>query len=78
METAYETFEEGGSYYARGTVFVIAMVDRNTLKLIGYIEQAFLTEDEAEELINTSRTENDIAYIIQEKAFTTEIHRREE
>lgn len=78
METAYETFEEGGCYYARGTVFVIAMVDRNTLKLIGYIEQAFLTEDEAEELINTSRTENDIAYIIQEKQFTTEIHRREE
>lgn len=71
----FETFEEDGVHYARGSVFVIAMVDRETLKLRGYIEQAFLTEDDAEELINTSHTENDIAYIIQEKAFTTEIHR---
>lgn len=73
----FETFEEDGTHWAKGSVFVIALVDRGTLKLTGYISQAFVSEDEAEELINTIHTDNSLAYIIQEKEFMIPIHRSE-
>lgn len=74
----FTTFEEDGVYQGSGSMFVIALVDRDNLKLRGYMEQAFLTEDDAEEALNTSQTDNSIAYIIQEKPFTFTIHRTEE
>lgn len=74
----FTTFEEDGVYQGSGSMFVIALVGRDTLKLKGYVKEAFLTEDDAEEALNTSQTDNSIAYIIQEKPFTFTIHRTEE
>lgn len=76
-ESQFETFEENGTHWARGSVFVIALVDRDTLKLKSYVQQAFVTEDEAEELINTMHTDGSLAYIIQQKEFMIPIHRSE-
>jgi hypothetical protein len=74
----FETFEEGGTHYVRGTVFVIAVLDRDTLKLKGYVEQAFLTEEDAEEWQFHTELSSDLAYIIQEKPIMVPIHRSEE
>ena len=74
----FETFEEGGTQYVRGGVFVIAVLDRDTLKLKGYVEQAFLTEEEAEDWQFHTELSSDLAYIIQEKPIMVPIHRSEE
>ena len=70
----FTTFTEEEDYWAGGTVFVIALVDRDTLRLKGYVNDAFLTEDDAEEYLDTSQTDNSIAYVIQEKAVTGILH----
>jgi hypothetical protein len=74
----FETFEENGTHYVKGSLFVIAILDRDTLKLKGYVEQAFMTEEDAEDWQFHTELKPEMAYIIQEKETMVPIHRSEE
>ena len=77
-ETGFETLEDGGTYHLQGQVAVIALVDRRTLKLKGYVGQAFLSEADAQEFLDRHDEDPCLAYIIQEKEFTFPIHRADD
>jgi hypothetical protein len=74
----FETFEDEGTHWVRGEVFVIAVLDRDTLKLKGYVDQAFLTEEEANDHEFRVDVTPDIAYVVQRKDLMVQIHRSEE
>jgi len=74
----FETFEEDGTHYVRGTVFVIAVLYRDTLKLKGYVERAFMSQGDADDYEFQAEIGPDLAYVIQEKEIVLPIHRSEE
>lgn len=74
----FETFEEQGSHYVTGAVFVVAVIDRETLALKGYLPNVLMSEEDAEDLLFHMDQDRSLAYIVQEKQITTEIHRSEQ
>lgn len=74
----FETFEEDGSFFVRGNVYVIAVLDRDTLKLRYYLSTVFEDLDEAEDLIQqNSITSPDLAFVAQQKEVITQIYHAE-
>lgn len=71
----FETFEEDGAHHVRGSVFVVAILDRNTLELKGYLPSVVLSEEEAEDTLFHMNEDKNLAYIVQEKQVTATIHR---
>ena len=74
----FETFEESGTHYVKGSVFVIAILDRDTLKLKGYVEHAFMSQEDADDYEFHTDLRPELAYVIQEKEIMVPIHRSEE
>lgn len=74
----FETFEDAGTFFVKGTVYVIAILDRDTLVLKDYVETAFTSIEEAEEVLY-QKTDSlaDLAYVIQEKEMMIPIYRSE-
>jgi hypothetical protein len=72
----FETFEENGVYYVKGSVFVIAILDRDTLELKDYVDTAFTTREQADDLMSRKAEDfYDAAYIVQEKEMMIPIYR---
>lgn len=69
----FETTEEGGTWSASGTIYVVATVRRDTLGFVGYLPDVFLTHEDADEYLEAIDTDHALAYIIQEKEFSTEL-----
>lgn len=74
----FETFEEDGTHLIRGTVFVIAILDRDTLKLKGYMPSVFHSEEDADDCLFHLDEEKHLAYVVQEKAMQMELSRTEQ
>jgi hypothetical protein len=74
----FETFEEDGIHHVRGSVFVIAILDRNTLTPKGYLPNVLMTEEDADDLLFHRDQDKGVAYIVQEKQVTAIIHRSEQ
>lgn len=74
----FETFEEGGTFFVKGTVYVLAILERDTLKLKDYVETAFTSREDAEEVLyQKTGSFEELAYVIQEKEMMVPIHRSE-
>lgn len=73
----FEVFEEHDTYFVRGTVYVIAILNRDTLKLTSYVERAFTSFEEAKEALSLHGEWSDIAYLIQAKEMVVPIQRGE-
>lgn len=74
----FETFEDAGTFFVKGTVYVIAILDRDTLVLKDYVETAFTSIEEAEEVLyQKTDSLTDLAYVIQEKEMMIPIYRSE-
>lgn len=73
----FETFEENGTYFVKGTVFVIAVLNRDTLQLVDYVDRAFLDYEQAKEVLDQKGEWGDMAHLIQAKEITLPIHGRE-
>lgn len=74
----FETFEDAGTFFVRGTVYVIAILDRDTLVLKDYVETAFTNREDAEEVLyQKTDSLTDLAYVIQEKEMMIPIYRSE-
>lgn len=71
----FETFEESGTFFVQGNVFVIAILDRDTLRLKDYVDRAFVTKDDAADALYSMDEDKDLAYIIQEKQIMIPIHK---
>jgi len=74
----FETFEENSTHYVKGSLFVIAILDRDTLKLRGYVERAFMSQEDADDYEFHNDLNPDLAYVTQEKEIMVPIHRSEE
>jgi hypothetical protein len=70
----FETFEDGPTYYVSGPVFVIAIINRDTLELVDYVERAFMTKEDADDYEFHTDHDPSLAYIVQEKKLTVAIH----
>lgn len=78
METnMFETFEEDGAHQVRGSVFVVAILDRDTLELKGYLPNVLMSKEDADDAVFHLEEDNNLAYIVQEKQVTATIHRSE-
>jgi len=74
----FETLEENGTHYVKGSLFVIAILDRDTLKLKGYVEHAFMSQEDADDYEFHTDLKPELAYVTQEKEIMVPIHRSEE
>lgn len=74
----FETFEEDGAHHVRGSVFVVAILDRDTLELRGYLPSVSLSEDEAEDVLFHLNQDKNLAYIVQEKQVTGTVYRSQQ
>lgn len=73
----FETFEESGKFFLSGTVYVIAILDRNTLTLRDYADTVFVEREEAEEALERILERGfdyDTAHVIQAKYMKIPIH----
>jgi hypothetical protein len=70
----FETFEDKGTYYVKGSVFVIAIIKRDTLQLIDYVDIAFMSKEEAEDYGFHEDQNDALAYIVQEREVMVPIH----
>lgn len=63
-----------GGFVAEATVYVIALVRRDTLGFDGYLDVAFHDRHEAEEMAQEKQSGfNDVVYIVQEKELRMEL-----
>jgi hypothetical protein len=69
----FETTEEGGNWSATGTIYVVATIRRDTLGFVGYLPNVFLTQEDADECLDAIDADPTLAYIVQEKEFSTEL-----
>lgn len=73
----FETFEENGTYFVKGVVFVIAILNRDTLQLVDYVDRAFIDFEDAKQVLDQKGEWSDIAYLIQAKEIMLPIYRGE-
>lgn len=70
----FETFEDKGTYYVKGSVFVIAIIKRDTLQLIDYVDTAFMLKEDAENHSFHEDQNDALAYIVQEREVMVPIY----
>lgn len=66
--------DSNSGFVAETTVYVIALVGRDTLAFEGYLEVAFHDRHEAEEMAQEKQANfNELVYIVQEKELRMEL-----